>query len=72
PGAFPRFAASPEQVLAFLRRDALVLPRETEKGYILITFRGLPLGFVKNLGLRTNNLYPPARRIVNRAVNKPT
>ncbi len=65
PEAFPRFAASLEQALTFLRRDALVLPPETDRGYILITFEGLPLGFVKNLGSRTNNLYPPARRIIN-------
>ncbi|MGM9773781.1 MAG: hypothetical protein ACI3Y2_01040 [Candidatus Egerieousia sp.] len=35
------------------------------KGYVLITYKGYPLGFVKNLGNRCNNLYPLGRRILN-------
>ena len=48
--------------LSFLHRDAIMLP-ESEKGYVLIRYDGVPLGFVKNLGNRCNNLHPQSRRI---------
>ena len=48
--------------LSFLHKDAIVLP-DSEKGYVLVRYEGLPLGFVKNLGNRCNNLHPQARRI---------
>lgn len=35
------------------------------KGYILVTYEGFPLGFVKNLGNRCNNLHPNGRRILH-------
>ena len=51
-----------QTALAFLHRDAVMLP-DCEKGYVLIRHEGLPLGFVKNLGNRCNNLHPQGRRI---------
>ena len=48
--------------LHFLHRDSIVLPN-APKGYNLVTYRGLALGFVKNLGSRCNNLHPQSRRI---------
>ncbi len=60
--AFPEFDLSREQALAFLHKDSLILP-EAEKGLVLMTYRGHPLGFVKNLGNRCNNLHPQGRRI---------
>jgi len=33
------------------------------KGYVLVTYQGHPLGFVKNLGSRANNLYPKEWKI---------
>lgn len=48
--------------LAFLHKDAILLP-DGEKGYVLIRYEGVPLGFVKNLGNRCNNLHPQGRRI---------
>ena len=48
--------------LSFLHRDAIVLP-DREKGYVLIRYEGVPIGFVKNLGNRCNNLHPQGRRI---------
>ena len=48
--------------LAFLHKDAIVLT-DVEKGYVLIRYEGVPLGFVKNLGNRCNNLHPQGRRI---------
>ena len=48
--------------LHYLHRDTIVLP-EAPKGYLVLTYRGLPIGFVKNLGTRCNNLHPQSRRI---------
>lgn len=52
-----------EQSVSFLRKEALTLPDGTPKGYVLLTYRSFPLGFVKNLGGRANNLYPQEWRI---------
>jgi len=52
-----------KEAIHYLKKEALLLPDSTEKGYILLTFKGFPLGFVKNLGNRANNLYPPEWRI---------
>lgn len=60
--AFPNVGLSREQALAFLHRDTLTLP-QAEKGFVLLTYGGCPLGFVKNLGNRCNSLLPPHRRI---------
>lgn len=53
---------SREDALRFLAKEPLVLPG-APMGYVLLVYRGLGLGFVKNLGNRTNNLLPMARRI---------
>ena len=62
-GTFPEAQLMPDQSLTYLRRDVITLPAETPKGYLLLTYQGHPLGFVKHLGNRTNNLYPPEWRI---------
>lgn len=49
--------------LKFLHRDSLTLP-DAPRGYNVICFEGLPLGFVKNIGNRCNNLLPQRRRIL--------
>lgn len=48
---------------AYLRREALTLPAGIPRGYVLLTYHRVPLGFVKNLGPRANNLYPHEWRI---------
>lgn len=48
--------------LAFLRGEALRLSTQ-QRGYVLVIYRGLPLGFVHNIGTRCNNLYPSPWRI---------
>ena len=60
--AFETVEVSREEALAFLSREPLVLP-DAPRGYLLLTCGGLGLGFVKNLGSRTNSLLPAARRI---------
>ena len=51
-----------EEAIAFLRRENLFLPNEP-KGILLLTYENVPLGWVKNLGNRCNNLYPQEWRI---------
>ncbi len=60
--AFVRTEVSREEALKFLHKDAIVL-KDAPRGLVLVTYMGLPLGFVKNLGNRTNNLHPQSRRI---------
>ncbi|MDR1881242.1 MAG: RsmB/NOP family class I SAM-dependent RNA methyltransferase [Prevotella sp.] len=48
--------------VAYLRKESLVLPGQP-KGYVLLTYKNMPLGFVKNIGARANNLYPQEWRI---------
>ncbi|MDO5765494.1 MAG: hypothetical protein Q4P84_07355 [Elusimicrobiales bacterium] len=55
---FPRAELSLEDALRYLHREGLVLPGGTPRGFVLVTYQGRPLGFVKNLGDRANNLYP--------------
>jgi len=63
PESFPRHAVSKEEAIAYLRTEAFVLPPSVPRGYVLLTFEGVPLGFVNNLGNRANNLYPSEWRI---------
>lgn len=51
-----------EQALAYLHRETLVLPAAPQ-GYLLLTYKGASLGFVKNVGNRANNMYPQEWRI---------
>ncbi|NDV78790.1 rRNA cytosine-C5-methyltransferase [Dysgonomonas sp. 511] len=61
-GAFPICELSWEQAISYLRKEALMLDNQP-KGYILLTYKDMPLGFVKNIGNRANNLYPQEWRI---------
>ena len=49
--------------LRYLRGEALVLPADTPRGLVTVTYKGVPLGPVKNIGNRANNLYPKPWRI---------
>ena len=51
-----------ETALKFLHRDSIFL-KDAPKGFVLVRFEGHPLGFVKNLGTRCNNLHPQGRKI---------
>ena len=63
--AFLRVEVARNLALAYLHREAITLPAEAPRGYVLLTYRGLPLGFAKNLGNRANNLYPNEWRLRN-------
>lgn len=52
-----------EQAIAYLRKEAITLDANVPRGYVLLTYKNVPLGFVKNIGNRANNLYPNEWRI---------
>ena len=52
-----------QQAIAYLRGEALQLPADTPRGEVTVCFEGHPLGLVKNIGTRANNLYPKPWRI---------
>lgn len=56
--AFPMVNVDLDTALKYLRRETLVLASDVPKGFAVVAFEGYPLGFVKNLGARANNLYP--------------
>lgn len=49
--------------IAYLHHEAISV--EAPRGVVLLTYGDAPLGFVKNLGNRANNLYPSAWRIMS-------
>ena len=48
--------------ISFLKKESILLP-DSKTGYVLVLFQNQALGWVKNLGNRTNNLYPGNWRI---------
>lgn len=63
PSAFPDAELTWEEAIRYLRKEAITLPEGLPKGYLLMRYQGVPLGFVKHLGNRSNNLYPQEWRI---------
>ena len=61
--AFPKAEVTYEQAIAYLRKEGLILDADVPRGYVLLTYQDIPLGFVKNIGNRANNLYPQEWRI---------
>ena len=61
--SYPAAEVDRQTALKYLHRDSISLP-QAPKGYNVICYEGLPLGFVKNLGSRCNNLLPQRRRIL--------
>ncbi len=59
---FPIVELDRGNALKFLRRDSIFVEGLPE-GYLMVCFEGHPLGFVKNIGSRWNNLHPQNRRI---------
>ena len=48
--------------ISFLKKESILLP-DSKTGYVLVLFQNEALGWVKNLGNRSNNLYPNNWRI---------
>ncbi|GAE23941.1 tRNA and rRNA cytosine-C5-methylases [Bacteroides pyogenes JCM 10003] len=60
---FPSEEIGYEQAIAYLRKEVITFPPSAPRGFVLLTYRHIPLGFVKNIGNRANNLYPQEWRI---------
>lgn len=63
---YPEIDLDKETALKYLRREAIILPPDVPKGYVIVRYKGMPLGAVKNIGSRANNLYPKQWRILMR------
>ncbi len=62
--AFPVAELDYATAIAYLRGESITLTDSSvPRGFAIVAYRGLPLGFVKNLGNRANNLYPKEWRI---------
>ncbi len=62
-GSLPEEEVDLETAVAYLRLDAVVLPSDAPLGHVVLTYRGVPFGLVKNIGRRSNNLLPNSLRI---------
>ena len=63
-GSFPTVQVDYKPAIAYLRTEAVTLPEGTPTGYAMRTYGGgFPIGFVKNIGNRANNLYPAEWKI---------
>ena len=71
PSAFPDAELTWEEAIRYLRKEAITLPEGLPKGYLLTRYQGVPLGFVKHLGNRSNNLYPQEWRIRSTRIPDP-
>lgn len=66
--AFARIDVGYDQAVAYLRKESLTLPADTPRGNVLLTYNNKPLGFVKNIGNRANNLYPAEWKIRSKSI----
>lgn len=62
--AFAQSEVDYATAMAYMRGEAIVLP-DAPRGYVLLTYRGKPIGFANNLGNRANNLYPKPWRVLS-------
>ena len=62
-GDYPKVDLPYSEALNYLRGEALILPPDTPRGIVTITYKGFALGPAKNIGNRANNLYPKPWRI---------
>ncbi len=60
--ALEKVALEKADALRFLKRELTALP-DVPRGWQVVTYQGLPLGWVKNLGNRINNYFPTEQRI---------
>lgn len=64
-GSLPVAEVDKDTALNYLRHEALRLDNDIPRGFVVIEYQGFPLGIVKNIGSRANNLYPAQWRIRN-------
>lgn len=61
--SFPCVELNHADAVSFLRKEAVALPDGTPRGPVVMTYRGYPVGFEKNIGNRANNMYPAEWKI---------
>ena len=61
--AFPAIDVNYDQAITYLHKEVIQLPTGLPRSYVLLTYCQIPIGFVKNIGNRANNLYPQEWRI---------
>lgn len=63
-GSFAAVELDYRAAMSYLRGEAMAeVPPSLPKGFALACYGGRPLGFLKNVGRRANNLYPEAMRL---------
>lgn len=62
---YPSIELSKEEALDYIRRKPLMLQEDLPTGFIVVLHEGYPLGLVKNIGKRANNLFPSEWRVVS-------
>jgi 16S rRNA C967 or C1407 C5-methylase (RsmB/RsmF family)/NOL1/NOP2/fmu family ribosome biogenesis protein len=62
-GSLPEVSVGYDEAIRFLRNESDIGARFSEKGWITVVYRDVPLGFIKNIGPRINNYYPSEWRI---------
>lgn len=60
--SIPKFETTRAEAQAYLRKENLTMP-EMPKGYVLVEHQNAILGWSKNIGNRSNNLYPTHYRV---------
>lgn len=58
----PRYKTTRAEAQAYLRKENLTMP-DTAKAYVLVEYENAILGWAKNIGNRSNNLYPMHYRV---------
>ena len=61
----PRVELSAEEAVEYLRRGDVPVAK-FEEGINIVTHKSYPIGFVKRIGGRCNNMYPKEQRILKR------
>lgn len=61
--AFVIYETNDDEAMSYLRKENIT-PKSTKKGYEVVCYKNYPLGFIKNLINRTNNLYPKGWRVL--------
>lgn len=52
-----------DNAIKYLRKETIQLSNNAPIGYVLVTYKHIPLGWCKHLGNRSNNLYPQEWKI---------
>jgi NOL1/NOP2/fmu family ribosome biogenesis protein len=59
---FEKFEMDKDLAISYLKKNDII-PDGLPEGWVLATYSGIPLGWLKNLGNRVNNYYPKDWRI---------